>query len=280
MTLLADAVVWLNAVANALGSVFLAPIAVLPGWVSATIVSAVTGVLLLIVFKYTSNQRAIKAVRSDIKANMLALKLFKENVWVTLRAQGRLFADAFWLFAFALVPIVAMTVPVLLLLGQLALWYQQRPLKVGEDTVVTLKLKGAAESTLAEVRLEPSKAVKVNIGPVRVVSQKEVCWNVVAQENGYHRLVFHVGGQTVEKEVAVGDGFMRVSVLRPGWSWWDALLNPAEKPFGADSPVQSIEIQYPQRISWTSGTDWWVYYWFAVSMVAAFCFKGLLGVNI
>jgi len=35
-----------------------------------------------------------------------------------------------------------MAVPVTLLLGQLALWYQARPLRVGEDTVITLELNG------------------------------------------------------------------------------------------------------------------------------------------
>ena len=53
---------------------------------------------------------------------------------------------------------------------------------------------------------------------------------------------------------------MRVSEERPGWSWWDILLQPAEPPFGPDSPVRSIRIAYPDRDSWTAGTDWWPAY--------------------
>jgi hypothetical protein len=278
--LLARVVIGLNAVANALGNVLLAPIAVLPGWLSATIVSAVTGVLLLIVFKYTSNQRAIKKVRSDIKANLFALKLFKDSVPVTLKAQGRLFVGAFWLLIFAIVPMLVMALPVLLLLGQLALWYQARPLKVGEDAVVTLKLNGKADSAWPSVKLQPDAAVQVATGPVHVLSKREMCWLITAREKGYQHLRFEVDGQEANKQLAIGDGFMRVSAERPGWSWWDALLNPAERPFGPDSAVQSIEIEYPARDSWTSGTDWWVYYWFAVSMVAALCFHKVLGVSI
>ena len=92
--------------------------------------------------------------------------------------------------------------------------------------------------------------------------------------------VFRVGGQTVEKELAVGDGFMRVSEERPGWSWSDILLQPAEPPFGPDSPVRSIRIDYPDRDSWTAGTDWWLAYSFAASMFFAFCFRPLLKVNL
>src|SRR5690349_10307266 len=133
MDFLAQLVVWLNGMANALGRLLLAPVGVSPGWLSATIIATVTGVLLLFVFKYTSNQRAIKRVRNDINAHLLALKLFKDSAWVALRAQAHILLGAFSLFCLAVVPILVMLVPVTLLLSQLALWYQYRPLKVGED---------------------------------------------------------------------------------------------------------------------------------------------------
>jgi hypothetical protein len=277
---LAQVVVWLNAVANALGRWALAPIGVLPGWLSATLVSATTGVLLLAVFKYTSNQRAIQQVRDDINAHLLALKLFKDSASVAVRAQGRIFLGAFRLFVLALVPMAIMAVPVTLVLGQLALWYQSRPLRVGEDAVLTLKLNGDIESPWPDVRLQPTDALETTLGPVRVLSKRSVCWNIKARESGYHRLVLHVDGWAVDKELAVGDGFMRVSTQRPGWSWSDALRHPWEQPFGLDSPVRSIAIDYPQRPSWTSGTDSWAIYWFVVSLVAALGFRRVLKVNV
>src|SRR5947199_5505318 len=124
MDILARVVNWLNRAANALGRPLLAPIAVLPGWLSATVIATVTGVLLLVVFKYTSNQRTIKRVRDDINANLLALKLFKDSASVTLRAQGRMIVGGFRLMVLALVPMLVMALPVTLLLGQLSLWYQ------------------------------------------------------------------------------------------------------------------------------------------------------------
>ena len=101
----------------------------LPGWLSATVVAAVTGVLLLAVFKYTSNQRAIKRVRNDINANLLALKLFKDSAGWRFGRRGASCCGAGRLFVLAVVPMLVMAVPVTLLLGQLALWYQARPLQ-------------------------------------------------------------------------------------------------------------------------------------------------------
>jgi hypothetical protein len=277
--MLAQIVVVLNSVADAAGRWLLAPVASLPGWLSATIVASVTGAFLLLIFKYTSNQAAIKRVRNNIEANLYALKLFKDATPVVLRAQAAMIRGAFQLFVLALVPILVMTVPVLLLLGQLSLWYQHRPLRVGEEAVVALQLGGRTTDPMPAVALEPSPAVEVVTGPVRVPSKREVVWFVKARENGAHHLSFRAGEHTVAKELAVGDGFMRVSPRRPGWDWYDALLNPAEHAFPPSSLVRSVEVAYPDRASWTSGTDYWVIYWFAISMVAAFCAKPFLNVN-
>ena len=137
--------------------------------------------------------------------------------------------------------------PVTLLLGQLSLWYEKRPLRVGEEAIVVMRLGGGTDDPFPAASLRPTDGVEVTVGPVRVRSdgRREVWWNVVAQEAGNHRLAFVVGGRQAEKELAVGDGVMRVSTMRPGWSWWDALTHPSETPFGHDSIVQSIKIEYP-----------------------------------
>jgi hypothetical protein len=280
MDLLAHLVVGLNTVANALGSWLLAPIGVLPGWLSATIIAAVTGVLLLVAFKYTSDQRAIQRVRDDISANLLAIRLFKDNARVALGAQRGLLLGAGRLLLFSLIPIAVMILPVTLILGQMSLWYQQRPLGVGEETTVTVKLKGEVGTPFPEVVLQSADGVESLVGPVRVFSQREVCWNLRVRKNGYHRIVFLVGGQEIDKELAVGDGFMRVSATRPGWNWFEALVSPGEQPIESESPVRSIEMDYPARSSWTSGTTYWMIYWFVASMIAALCFRRALNVKI
>jgi uncharacterized membrane protein (DUF106 family) len=285
---LAHVVAALNTGANAVGSVVLAPVGFLPGWLSATLIAVITGVLLLVVFKYTSNQRAIKRVRDDINAHLLALKLFKDSAAVAVQAQGRVLLGGVRLFLLALVPMAVMALPVALILGQMSLWYQQRPLRVGEEAVVTMKLGGEAGSPMPPIRLEPTSAVDETetVGPVRIPSKREAVWKLQVQEKGQHRLAFVVGDQTVEKELAVGDGFMRVSSQRPGWVWSDALLYPAEEPLAAGDAVQSIEIVYPPRPSWISGSTsilgapGWMIYWFLVSLVAAFCFRRVLNVQV
>lgn len=280
MDALAQMAVWLSAFANALSKPLMGVYAAMPGWLSCTLVSAGMGLAMLVAFKYTSNQAAIRRVRDDIKANLLAVKLFPDSIVVTLRAQGRLLRGAVMLLVLAVAPMLVMIVPMSLLLGQMGLWYQSRPLRAGEETVVTVTLAGASGSARPDVKLAPTSAAEVLVGPVRIVSQNQVCWSLRARENGYHRLAFMVDGQTVEKELTVGDALMRVSVERPEWNWSAILLNPAEPPLGRASAVRAIRIDYPDREAGVSGADWWVAYCFAASMVFALCFRAFIKVNL
>jgi len=275
-----DVVAWLNRFANLLGSVCLAPIALLPGWLSATLVGVLTGVLMLVMFKYTSHQSAIKATRDQIKANLIALSLFKDDVRVGLRAQGRMIANAGKLLLLSLVPMLVMTIPMVLVLGQLALWYQARPLRVGEDAVVTAIVNPSDKDAVKNVVLGATEQFDVTAGPVRVPLKNMVCWQLRAKHAGHHQLSIAAPSQAVVKQVSVGDGFMPTSLKRPAWDWAEMLLHPRELPFAPDASIQSIEIDFPERDSWTSGTDYWIVYWFIVSMLAAFAIKPLVGVNL
>src|SRR4029077_1351716 len=138
------------------------------------------------------------------------LKLFPDSVSTILRSQGHILLGALRLLSYAIVPMMVMLIPFCLILGQLALWFEFRPLHVGENAVVTMKLKENRESYWPEVNLASSDAIQITAGPVRVDSQREVCWEIEARQKGEHRLVFGVGGHTAQKELAIGEGFMRV----------------------------------------------------------------------
>lgn len=235
---------------------------------------------MLIMFKYTSHQSAIKATRDQIKANLIALSLFKDDVRVGLRAQGRMIVNAGKLLLLSLVPMLVMTIPMVLVLGQLALWYQARPLRVDEEAVLTAIVNPSKKDAVKHVSLGPGEQFEVTAGPVRVPMKNMVCWRIQAKQAGHHQLSIALPSKAVVKEVSVGNGFMPTSLKRPAWDWAEMLMHPRERPFAPDATIQSIEIDFPDRDSWTAGTDYWIGYWFIVSMVAAFAIKPLVGVNL
>jgi uncharacterized membrane protein (DUF106 family) len=280
MSFLATVISWINKLSNVLGSFCLAPIAILPGWLSIAIISAVTGLFFLVVFKYTSNQRAIGRVKDDMKAQMLAIKLFKDSLSVILMAQCRLFKGALLLLVNAIVPMLVMILPMSLLLAQMALWYQYRPLLPRENAVLTVELNGNIDESWPTVSIKSNPAFEVTLGPVRILSKRQICWEIKALQNGYCRIMLQAGQQQIEKDLAVGDGLMRISSKRPGWEWIDILMNPVEGPLRPDSIVRSVSIRYPDRPALASGSNRWLACFFVASIVFAFILKPLVKVRL
>lgn len=276
MSFLATVISWVNMLSNVLGWFCLSPVVVLPGWLSIAIISAVTGLFFLVVFKYTSNQRAIGRVKDDMKAQMLAIKLFKDSLSVTLMAQCRLFKGALLLLVNAIVPMLVMILPMSLLLAQMALWYQYRPLLPQEHAVLTVDV----DESWPTVSIEGDPAFEVTSGPVRILSKRQICWEIKALQNGYHRIMLQTGQQYFEKDLAVGDGLMRISSKRPGWEWTDILMNPVEGPLRPDSIVRSVSIRYPDRPALASGSNRWLAYFFVASIAFAFILKPLVKVRL
>ena len=145
---------------------------------------------------------------------------------------------------------------------------------------MTVKLNSNVEGNWPTVNIEPTSTIEVTVGPVRVLSRREICWEFKALENGKHNITFNVNQLHIEKELVIGDGFMRVSSTRPASNWAGILMHPAEKPFGPDSIVQSVTIDYPDRLSRASGTDRWLIYFFVASMVFALISRPFLKVRI
>jgi uncharacterized membrane protein (DUF106 family) len=280
MDFLTQIIRWLNVPANAAGEFVFAPIATMPGWLSNTIISAIVGPIFLLAFKYTSDQVGYGRAKDSIKANLLALKLYKDSLAVTLQAQGRVFKGAGMLIVYATRPMMVTIVPVLLLLGQMAMWYQFRPLETGEQTMITMKLNVDSSKPMPAVKIIPTEAIEIDSDPVILAANGEILWQARAAKEGTYDLVFQVGDVQVEKQLSIGTGFIPVSPIRPGWDFANVLLYPREKPFRNDAIVKSIEIEYPDRISKTCGTDWWIGYFFVISMAVGFLFKPIFKVKI
>lgn len=280
MTFIARLIAWLNGGMNVLFTLLRGPISALPAWLSLTIISAVLGVILLILFKYTSNQAAIGRVRDKIKARLLAMKLFKDNVPVVLKSQIQVFAAAIMLLIYSIPPMLVMIIPFCLVLGQLGRWYQARPLSVNEPAVVKVQLSGAENQPLSSVLLVPTKVAEVMVGPVRVPSKQQVYWKFQPTQPGIHHLQFNVAGIQVRKELSVGSGLMPVSIKRPSLTFIEVIEHPTEHPFNQTSPIQSISIDYPDRYPSFLGFGLWFWAMVMIAIVSGFVFKPLFDVKI
>lgn len=266
--------VWLGDLAFKLLGYF-SPVVIL--W----ILSAICGVLMLLAWRYTSNQDAIADVRRKIAAHLLATRLFKDNLSVTFRAQRLIVYHALRLLLYSIRPVLIMTVPFVLIMVQIGLRYEFRPRPVGEVANVTVTLKPGADmdGPGCELQLPPTLRHDA-IDPCRLEARRTVDWRITASQAGTHSLVFGDGEDRVEMPLEVGDGFKRISSFRGG-GFWDRLLYSAEPSIDDSSVFESIRIKYKARSTPVFGLNpHWLITFLVLSLVFALFFKPLLKVHI
>jgi uncharacterized membrane protein (DUF106 family) len=250
-----------------------------PMWALLAI-SVLTGVLMLWLFGKVSDQDTIRAVRDRIRGNLIAVRLFGDDIALLAKLQGRILGQTVVYLRYAFVPMLIMIVPVVLILTQLNLWFASRPLETGDDAVLTVQLRDPAATT-GEVALESPNGISVETPPVRATAVGQVSWRIRGQEPGRHRVEIRVGEEVVEKEVRVGTDWGATSSRRTGSGFWDILLYPGEDPIDRSSVVERVDVGYvPLELSaFGFGIDWLIFF-FVVSIAAGFALRKPLGVEI
>jgi hypothetical protein len=242
-----------------------AVLAPLPAWLGLTILSVLCGVFMIVVFRFISNQEAIGRARDRMTAQMLALKLFKDDLGVAFRAQRRLFAQLVWWQWLMLRPMILLILLLLPFVAQMATRYEWRPLRPGEQTIVTLQFPDSTE--IPPVRLAASPGIANAVGPVPGGGQ--LVWRLEAGKPGRYQLEFDLGDRTVSKEFVVSEQRQRVSAERPGRHWMLQLIHPVEPALPTAAGLRFIRIDYPGIASYVDGSGWWILHFFVVSMIAA-----------
>lgn len=281
---------FVNRISTAVFDAFFSVMVNWPGWLSLTILSGLTGVIALFAYKYTSNQKAIGKVHDDIQAALLTAKLFKDDIGVTLRAQGKLFGAATRLFFLSMQPLAVMIIPMALLIAQMAPRYEWRPLKAGEVVTLHAQLHDGTAAEVAPISLDVPAGVEIVSGPGRYMGKKykeypefnEVAWKLRVTEPGRHTLTIHVGENTATKELVVSENQQeRYCPVRAGSGFLDQVLFAVEPPASSGDTIQTITVE-PQPAGKTSicGIELhWIIWWMLLSMVIALIVKPFLNVK-
>ncbi len=251
-------------------------------WFGMTAVSLLTALLMLEVYKLTSNQAAIRRAKDRIKAHLLEMRLYKDNMRVTLAAQGAIVKANLAYMGANLKPLAVMIVPLVLILAQLSLWYDRAPLRPGEEVLVKAGLEATADPVALGLELETPPGLEITAPAVRIPDGHEVVWRVKALSPGSGSLHLRTGGRTIEKSVVVGGRHLtKVSALASRGSFWKQVLYPGEPPLPSETPVRSFEVVYPAKTLTAFGVNiHWLIAYLVLSIAFGFALKGVFKVEI
>ncbi len=241
-------------------------------------VAAVTGVWALWLFKIATPQTKLARQRDRLLGHIYEMGMYQDHLGVLARIQRDLALANLRYLSLTLPALVVLLIPMVLTLAQLDGRFAHRPLRVGETTVLQVTLRG--DHDLAQVGLDLPPGVAVVAGPVRDQSHGDVVWRLQVAKKGAQPVAITLSGQAVGQVlVRVGKGLPLLG-YRISQQWWEKILFPGTETLRADSPVQEIELAYPERqISYLGVELDWLLAFMVFSLVAGLAIKGTLGVE-
>src|SRR5690349_8174297 len=99
-------------------------------------VSLLVAMALLLVVKWTSNQRALADAKRQVLAGLFELRLFQDDPRVMARAAGGLLRQQMRYLRYAIAPMLWISVPLSILLAHLQIYYGYDALRPGDTAVV------------------------------------------------------------------------------------------------------------------------------------------------
>ena len=269
-----------NGVLTAVFDLLLLPFRGLPPLVALAAISCASGIFLVWLFGRLSHQDRIREVRDRIRGNLIGVRLFRRDVAVVMRLQGRILRDTLRFLRLVAVPMLILAAPMVPVAAQLHLRFAVRPIEPGRTAVITVTVREPA-ALARPITLVASEGVTVETPPVRIRKSREIAWRVRVDEPGRHALRVRVGEETIRKTLVGGARWGTVPQRRTGEGALATLLHPGEAPIPADHGVETVEVAYPPLDLRLLGleVDWLVGF-LVLSMASGLACRGLLGVEI
>jgi hypothetical protein len=242
-------------------------------------VSVVVGLLMVVVFRYTSDQKAIGRAKDRLKAHLLAVRLFQDQLPVVMRAYARILLGTGSYLRLAFTPFLIAILPITFLIIQLDRYLGWMPISPQQDFLVEARVTDP--EALNQVTLQLPPQLSASVPAVHLPRDKEVVWRLVAERAGQYDVNIAAAGQIAVKQIVVSPSLARVSPVRLRDNFWERMLISGEPALADNSPIQSIAVTYPPRVIHFAWLEWnWIVLFFVVSLIAGFFFKTVLGIQV
>lgn len=270
-----------NALLRKLFDIVLYPFQGLHPLVGLIVLAVPISILMLLVFKKTSNQKKLADVKGRIHSSLFEIRLFNDDLGAIFRAQGEILRNNMTYLGLSLVPLAWMIIPFILIIGQLEFRYGYQGLRPGEETLVKVQLAddwreapaaGAAASARPPLTLEIPKGLELTSPGVWLPSLNEMVWRLEPRERGDYELRVKFGEDSFGKSLRVTEDVVRRSPERVSGGLLEQLLHPAEKPL-PPSAVAAISVGYPRAGAEFFDLSSWVWIFFGITIVLAFALR-------
>lgn len=247
-----------------------------PPLLALVVFAFATAFILLLIYRFVPDQRAIRRAKNLLEAHLLEVRLFQDQFGVVGRAWGKLLRATLSYLGWSLFPLLVVAIPITLLVAQMELRFSSRPFLPAESTLLVVRVDDP--TTLNRISLQLPEGVAETAPLVRFPAERKVVARLETRLVGRVEILVNDGTASVSKEIVTGVGLERISARRLRGSLLNRLIDPGEPELPRSSTVSSISILYPDRPLTLGPMEVnWLAVYFVLTLVAAIVLKPFLG---
>jgi len=266
-----------------------APLAKTSYYIDFIIISAISALIFLVIFKKTSNQERIRHYKNKIFAHILEIRLYKDQPILTIRIIFNILKYNLIYLRYSLVPILIILPLVLMISVQLNNRYGYLPIKKGDSFIIQAEIDKTSMigigNTLAKIQCDTSKGILIETPSMVIESEASIFWRakVINSTDNPQFCQISISGKkdTVRKTIYTTFSKRRFSPERTKWHLKNFLLSNAEDFISKTSTFEAVSVDYKRAVypflAWD--TDPIVLY-FILTLILGLVFKPMLRVSI
>lgn len=251
------------------------------------IVSLISAVSLLAIFKKLSNQEKIKFHKNKVFGHFLEIALYRDDFRRTVINQiGILKHNALYLRFFG-VPILLLSAPMILVCIQLEYRLGYQPLNEDESFIIQAQLDQsfAEDKNLNNAIIETSDGILVETKQLHDKQSGRLYWRArlaKASSTDFIRISLPTTGTSVTKIVATTRSQpKRFTAEKRKIKSFSDILYSGEDAIPQDSALQAIRVSYqPAEYPFFAWNLSAIVYYIILSILLGFCIKPFMKVNI
>jgi uncharacterized membrane protein (DUF106 family) len=240
------------------------PLFWLPRILSLTLVSVLFGMILLAVYRYTSDQWAMAHYKEKIKSAQL--EFFRGNDrWDNFISIARLNGK---MAGLGLIPSIACIGLLLIMIPWVGNRFGHQPFEPGTPIEMTVNSQSTWEvRSGSPLRYEPDRGS---------FESGESTMRLLVEQPGETQLKFLADGKVVDRielRIAPSTEPIWPTISRP--QWYYSIINPAEQQLRTQSPIKRVQLNYTElatfltfTIPYSSRVPGWLSWFFLISFAS------------
>src|SRR5450432_2243930 len=141
------------------------------------VVSLVIGLVMVVLFGYTSDQKAIGIAKDQLKAHLLAVRLYRDQIPVVVGSYGKILRGTGRYLKLAFKPLLYVIIPITLLMVQIDRYLGQTPIAANAPLLLTAHLSaqpnGSSDLT-SDATLDLPPEITMTAPPVHIPAENKI----------------------------------------------------------------------------------------------------------